>query len=414
MPRAPATRRSNLDILSETPDLIKSPAIGVRTNRAGVTMCHQPDIAPPVTEDPRNPTVSEHPPPGWTPPAPPPGSGPAQPPPPGDPGGFQAGWGAPVHKPGVVPLRPLQLGDLFDGAFKTIRRNPTAMVGLAALVTALFMVVPVLVTLGLAAAGSLSAGAAGGGAGTPFIGQVGLGGSGATYGSTLLGSLFGGLASVVLNGMLVHVVSEAVLGRRSTIGATWRATRGRLLRLFGLAAASFLGLVVLVAVPVVAGVAVGTVSGIAGLLVGLPLGLLAILAGVYLSVRYLLLAPPALVLERTGVFASIKRAGQLSRHQFWRLLGLSLLAGLVAAIAGWVVAIPLAIVGALGPALLHGTAGSLLLVFSGFLSRIIVSALTTPFTSGVVALLYVDQRIRKEGLDVALIAASQQTAPPGP
>ena len=30
----------------------------------------------------------------------------------------------PVHKPGVVALRPLALGDFFDGAFKTIRRNP--------------------------------------------------------------------------------------------------------------------------------------------------------------------------------------------------------------------------------------------------------------------------------------------------
>ena len=357
--------------------------------------------------------MSEHPPPGWSPAAPPPGSGPDQPPSSG-PGGLQPGWGVPVHKPGVVPLRPLQLGDLFDGAFKTIRRNPTAMVGLAALVTALFMVIPVLVTLGLAAAGRLSTGVAAGSTGTPFAGQLDLGGVGATYGSTLLGSLFGSLAGVVLNGMLVHVVSEAVLGRWTTIGATWRATRGRLLRLFGLTALSSLGLVMLVAVPVVAGVALGTVSRAAGLLVGLPLGLLAILAAVYLSVRYLLLAAPALVLERIGVFASIKRAGQLSRHQFWRLLGVSLLAGLVAAIAGWVVAIPLGIVGGLGPTLLHGTAGSLLLVFSGFLSRIIVSALTTPFTCGVIALLYVDERIRKEGLDVALIAASQQTVPPGP
>jgi hypothetical protein len=56
---------------------------------------------------------------------------------------------------------------------------------------------------------------------------------------------------------------------------------------------------------------------------------------------------------------------------------------------------------------LSGTGGGLLLVFSTYLSQIVVGAITTPFTSAVVALQYVDQRIRKEGLDVQLIAASQ-------
>ncbi len=45
-------------------------------------------------------------------------------------------WGRPLHKPGTVPLRPLTLGDFFDGAFTTIRRNPRATIGVAALVTA--------------------------------------------------------------------------------------------------------------------------------------------------------------------------------------------------------------------------------------------------------------------------------------
>ena len=39
--------------------------------------------------------------------------------------------------------------------------------------------------------------------------------------------------------------------------------------------------------------------------------------------------------------------------------------------------------------------------FASYLSQVLVGAVTTPFTSAVVALQYVDQRIRKEGLDVA-------------
>ena len=43
-------------------------------------------------------------------------------------------------------------------------------------------------------------------------------------------------------------------------------------------------------------------------------------------------------------------------------------------------------------------------------SALITGALTTPFTAGVDALLYVDQRIRREGFDVQLITAAQADA----
>jgi hypothetical protein len=62
-----------------------------------------------------------------------------------------------------------------------------------------------------------------------------------------------------------------------------------------------------------------------------------------------------------------------------------------------------------GPVLFPGTTGALVLVLSSFVTQVLVGALTTPFTSAVTALQYVDQRIRKEGLDVQLIAASQGT-----
>ena len=37
-------------------------------------------------------------------------------------------------KPGVVPLRPLGLGEILDGAVQTIRLNPKVMLGLSAIV----------------------------------------------------------------------------------------------------------------------------------------------------------------------------------------------------------------------------------------------------------------------------------------
>ncbi len=354
------------------------------------------------------------PPPGWVPPgagqhAGPPGYAP--PPPPG-PYGVPPppyGYGPPVHKPGVIALRPLALGDFFDGAFKTIRGNPRSMVGLAALVTAAFMVVPAVLSLALAAVGELSFG-------FPLdpstSGRLAGLDNGVVSVVSNLGSLFGLFATVVLNGLLAHVVAEAVLGRRTTVSQTWAATRGQMWRLIGLMALNLTLVVVLLGVPVLLGVLAGFSWGLArGFLVGVPLLLLALVALVFVQVRYIQLAAPALVLERLGLGTSLRRAGALSRGQFWRLFGVLALTGLVVGVVGQVVAIPLAVLGTGGAFLLEGTPGALVLVFASLLSHVVVGAVTTPFTSAVATLQYIDQRIRKEGLDVALIAASRQSTP---
>ena len=45
------------------------------------------------------------------------------------------------------------------------------------------------------------------------------------------------------------------------------------------------------------------------------------------------------------------------------------------------------------------------------LATLISGAITTPFTAGVDALMAIDQRIRREGLDVQLIHAAQRGGP---
>ena len=45
------------------------------------------------------------------------------------------------------------------------------------------------------------------------------------------------------------------------------------------------------------------------------------------------------------------------------------------------------------------------------LATLISGAITTPFSAGVDALMTIDQRIRREGLDVQLIHAAQQGGP---
>ncbi len=74
---------------------------------------------------------------------------------------------------------------------------------------------------------------------------------------------------------------------------------------------------------------------------------------------------------------------------------------------GQVLTVPFLVVTLGGPFFLEPTAAGLVVVLGTYLSQVVVGTVTTPFTSGVTALQYVDQRIRKEGLDVELIAASQ-------
>jgi hypothetical protein len=107
--------------------------------------------------------------------------------------------------------------------------------------------------------------------------------------------------------------------------------------------------------------------------------------------------------------AGIGRSWRLtSGRPFWRVLGIRLLTGLIVGTIAQVISFPLAFLGVFG-ALATGDPENLFIwqaVITG-VAGLVTGALTTPFTAGVDALLYVDQRIRREGFDVALMTAAQ-------
>ena len=316
----------------------------------------------------------------------------------------QAPWGPPVHQPGVVPLRPLTLGDIYGGALQTIRRNPKATVGMAAVVTLAFMLLPILGTIVLGFVGSMSAAdpLAPEGSAAMDATDVGL------LVSTLVSSVFSLLSSIVVTGLIVLVVEHALVGRRLTMGAAWLSGRGRLLPLLGLALVVGVGFVLVVGIPIGLGVLVGRALGITGLAVGLGIlgGLLGLVAATWLYVRFALLAAPSVVVERRGVRGSITRAGHLSRGQFWRLFGIYLLANVIVGFIGQVIAIPFAILGVVSAFLVPPEWALASVLLSSHLSTVLVGALVGPFTAAVMALQYYDQRFRKEGLDIELLNRS--------
>lgn len=51
-------------------------------------------------------------------------------------------------KPGIIPLRPLTLGDIFNGAVGYIRANPKATLGLTAIVVIAMQIITKAAVLG--------------------------------------------------------------------------------------------------------------------------------------------------------------------------------------------------------------------------------------------------------------------------
>jgi hypothetical protein len=385
-----ARRPCRLDLVSsppqDYPDYPEYPALG-----------YGPPAYPPPGYPPWGyPPPAYGPPPGYPPPpAYVPYPPPSYPPAPGY--GQPYGYGSPpprgfgVRAPGIIPLRPLSLTDIFNGAASYIRTNMKATLWLTAIVVVSTQIVTLFATAGpLAAASRLRTAPADeltGGDVTAWLLSTGLAG------------LVGWLAGVLLSGMLAVVVGRAVFGSTISPGEAWARIRGRLAALTGLVALECVALVILsgLAGLIVAAVGAGA-NAAAAVLIALPLALAAIATVVYFDTA-LSFAPVLIVLERLPVIDAITRSIALVRNSFWRVLGIRLLTWLVVLLIGGAVAAPFDFVGHL----LIGPSGSALVGATvGAVGSAIGRIITAPFSAGVVVLLYTDRRIRAEAFDLVL------------
>jgi len=298
------------------------------------------------------------------------------------------------HKPGIIPLRPMAMGDLLDGAVKHTRRNPGPVLGLTLLVLGIG-VVPAVLLSGVALAGNWYS--------ALDLGAV-LSTSEFSAGLLVLGVLF---ATLVVTGMLAQPVAEATLGRRLELGQIWASVRPRLWRLVGLQAI----VILLVAIPaaLVVLVLVLLANG-PGLLIFIAavLGLIALVVWTSLVIARTVLAGPALVLERKTIRGSLRRAWALSRGSFWRVGGTTVLVTALAGIVFLVIELPLVLILSLVPLLLDlsGTTGQAATSLAINLATLVSAAVVVPVLAGAICLVYLDQRMRKEGFDLVLLRAA--------
>jgi len=293
------------------------------------------------------------------------------------------------------------LGDIFDGAFRIIRYNTGATVGAAVLVSAVAMIIPVVTGLVTGSTGGLDLGAnAEGLTHDQVAGLV------TTLGSFLIGTQLQSIGLLFVSGMIAHVTSAAAVGRKLTMAEAWAATHGKRWRLFGMSV--LLGLVIVAATVLVAAILlVGILAFDAPLgdtvLVGVVLGLVFVVGYAWFWVRVRALAVPTLMLEPVGVFGALRRAVRLTQQQFWRLFGILLLMALVVGFAGNILQAPFTIIGNLFLVDSTNSYGLTLYLLLTAVGVVLSSAVLQPFQAAVNALLYVDQRIRKEAYDVELL-----------
>lgn len=317
-----------------------------------------------------------------------------------------------VYKPGIIPLRPLSIGDIYQGAFAAIKTNARTMFGFTAALLGVVLVISIATNyaiINLVLPNYLSPSSPYAAVFTSLSGSF----------SQLGGSLLQVLATVLLSGLIVVAVSRSVLGRVASSKEVWERTKSKFLPLIGLNIITSIisGLMMIIGIVVFFVLLASAAStaktdreflqdlgvSLVGLLI---LMVISALVSSYLSIKFSV-ASPAMVLENLGVFAAIGRSWSLTRGNFWRLFGINIL---TAIITSMVAGIFVGIADALGAIfIVVGSSSPEDMLASLNTTYILVMVMSTiaqllilPFTSSVNALLYIDLRMRKEGLDVEL------------
>lgn len=314
----------------------------------------------------------------------------------------------PASRPGIVPLHPLSFGTILGRSFTALRGNPRVLLGFAIGVQ-LLAYIAVIVVVGLVAWGSFSR-----------LDTLRPGSD--EYEAVLTGSIaltavaafVLGLAasalSAIVQGIVVREVAHAVLAEKLTLRALWRQFTPVAWRLIGYAFLLLLAVLVLVAVVTVGVVAIGFALPALAIVLAILLVLAAIPLYLWLATK-LLLVPSVIVLERATVWQAVARSWRLIRGRFWVALGVLVLISFVFGFLAQAISIPFSFLTSglttvIAPTGDPGTGAFLLLIVSGLLTQVLamlVQAIALVVQGTASALVYVDCRMRHEGLDLDLL-----------
>ena len=119
----------------------------------------------------------------------------------------------------------------------------------------------------------------------------------------------------------------------------------------------------------------------------------------------LVFAIPTAIMEDIGIVPALKRSWTLTKGSFWKIFGVVLLTSLIVSFLANGLNTVIGLI--LSAVLLINQNVTIVMTLSAFLGTII-TGLTMPFYGAVLGLLYIDTRMRREGLAVSLLQAVQQ------
>lgn len=312
----------------------------------------------------------------------------------------------------AIELRPLALGELLDRTFRLYRNHFWLFAGIMAIPSAVS--VPFMVLI-FSMQGSAMAGA-------PPVPKVVLGM--VLFGLTFL-CLFCAVYAVAI-GATTYAVSEAYLGRKVTVREAYGKVRGNfwriigvvvvaLLRTYGMLIVAGIGVAFVVGISagILAAIGRGKVPPIVGIIIGLAM-FISYLAGIALwivwSLRYAV-SIPALLLEKLGVLAALRRSVHLTRGRRWQLLVAIFLCTIIAYVGAIVFQGPFFMM-----LMLSARPGQLpdWLAYAFAMSGAVGGAITGPILLIALVLCYYDTRIRKEAFDLQFMMSSLNQPAPAP
>lgn len=322
-------------------------------------------------------------------------------------------------KPGIIPLRPLTLTDLFSGSFSALRKNPSVLFGFTIIVMTVVALLSLAGTmLPLFSFTSLMSNDLDPQASSKAL----LDSAYLSVVSTIVGyiALLAGsfLAGTVLDGVLSVAVSQLVIGKKITFKQSWALVKPRLWSMLGASFLSMLAvgspllvLVILFFMSLYSWPGSDAFFSLFGLLLALALPV--VLASYVISIRFLY-APVCAVLEEKGPIEAVKRSWALTSGSFWVTLGrvilinvvVGFIAGLIVQVIGIIAAIVMFTI--LGDPSDPSNVWSTIILY-GVISalQMLAYSLVVPILAAYQTLMYVDEKIRKENFAPLLAHASQ-------
>ena len=315
----------------------------------------------------------------------------------------------PASRPGIIPLYPLSFGTILGRSFTALRQNPRVLLGFALVVQTLgyFLVLGGTLAVAWLSFSRLDTLVPG----TEEYGTVTAGSIGLTLVTGVVLTLAMGVLSVIVQGIVVVEVAHAAVAEKLPLGQLWRQVKPVVWRLLGYSALVILAMSVVTVVGALPTIAAMMASPLAGI----PVLLLTIAAAIplywWLTIK-LLLVPAAIIIEHATIRQALGRSWTLTRGRFWPSLGVIFLIGVIFGAVAQVISFPLSFLsgwlstiiaptGAAGPTEFIGLIAVSLLAQA---LTLLVQSVALVVQSTATAIIYIDCRMRREGLDLDLLA----------